>query len=352
MNDVLMPIKKVLQGALRRAGYNVYRITDEERAIFEQIEEQQRGQTLQTVFGDELPRLQELRKRYAQVRLPVTAHSVWDGPRSAGATADIGWGGLDLRSFRGHNAYVWNYVGSNVQLGRLRYYLYCESLRTRDRAGLLSRLKEDGAFGCFTFDHPVVGPVSRDLMDSVTELDFLHRHLGFLDRKDLRVLDVGAGYGRMAHRTLAAMPDLASYTCVDAVPESTFLCEFYLRHRGLSKRVEVIPLDELEARFERRTFDLAFNIHSFSECTYAAIEWWLQRLCTLGVLHLLIVPNDPKRFLSTEHDRSNRDYAPLLQSLGFHQVASEPVFGEPAVQELMGVRDRMVLFERRGGSRE
>ncbi|MGH8515832.1 MAG: putative sugar O-methyltransferase [Panacagrimonas sp.] len=346
MNELLFPFRKAVQRALLRAGYSIHRITPDERRLLDEIERQKHGQSLQSVFGNELPRLIELRRRYAEVRLPVALHSVWGSGKESGARTSIGWGGIDLRTFRGHNAYVWDYAGSNIQVGRLRYHLYAESLRTRDPAGLLSQLEEDGAFGCFTYDHPSVGRVSRDLLDSVLELNFLQRHLQFLQRSDLRVLDVGAGYGRMAYRSLEANPGIASYTCVDAVPESTFLCEFYLRHRGLSQRVEVIALDELDTRLRGRRFDLAFNIHSFSECTYAAIEWWLRRLCALEIRHLLIVPNDPTRFLSTESDRSNRDYAPLLGDLGFRQVACEPVFAEPTVRELMGVRDQMFLFER------
>src|SRR5258706_7242269 len=44
--------------------------------------------------------------------------------------------------------------------------------------------------------------------------------------------------------------------------------------------------------------------------------------------------------------RSNRDRAPLLAELGLRQVACEPVFPEPAVQELMSVTDNLYLFER------
>ncbi len=342
-------LRKAIQDALRRAGYNLHRLTPLERRFFEQIERQKRETSVESVFGDALPRLPELRRRYAAVRLPVATHSIWGGSgkeSTSGNDVGWGWGGVDLRNFRGGSAYVFDYLGSAPEVGLLRYHLYAESLRARDPGGLLSRLSEDGAFGCFTYDHPTVGCVSRDLLDSVLELNFLHRHLGLLDRTDLRILDVGAGYGRMAHRTLEANPGVRSYTCVDAVPESTFLCEFYMRHRGLSERVEVVPLDELETRFDGRRFDLAFNIHSFSECTYVAIEWWLRKLCALGVRHLFIVPNDATRFLSMEPDRSNRDYAPLLAELGFREVACEPVFPEPAVQELMSVRDNLYLFER------
>lgn len=340
-------IRKALKGALLSAGYNIERLSDEERAVLAKMDAQQRSQSLESIFGDELPKLQDLRQRYSKVNLPVAVHSVWGGRRSDKGTVDIGWGGLDLRTFRGHNAYVWNYAGTNIQLGRLRYYLYCEALRGKpETARLFEKLDEDGAFGCFTLDHPEIGKVSRDLMDSVNELDFLHRHLGLLDRNDLRIVDIGAGYGRLAHRTLTAMPELKTYTCLDAVAESTFLCDFYLRYRGLDKRAEVVPLDEIETRLTGRTYDLALNIHSFSECTYTAIVWWLQKLVSLGVRHLLITPNHSTKFLSNESDHSKRDYSPVLEQYGFRLIAEQPVFSNPTIESLMGVSDRMYLFER------
>ena len=53
------------------------------------------------------------------------------------------------------------------------------------------------------------------------------------------MLDIGAGYGRLAHRMSAAFPQLEDYCCVDAVPESTFLSEYYLRHRGCTPPARV-----------------------------------------------------------------------------------------------------------------
>jgi SAM-dependent methyltransferase len=175
--------------------------------------------------------------------------------------------------------------------------------------------------------------------------------LNILERDDLRVLDIGAGYGRLAHRMLEAAPRIKSYTCVDAVPESTFLCEFYLQYRGLQDRVEVLPADELERHFDNGRYDLALNIHSFSECTYAAIEWWLRSLQKMDVRYLMIVPNSPESFLSLEKNRNRLDYAPLLRNLGYELIAREPVFEDPAVQQLMEVRDNMYLFERKGAAR-
>jgi hypothetical protein len=66
------------------------------------------------------------------------------------------------------------------------------------------------------------------------------------------------------------VPGLAHYYCVDAVPESTFLCEYCLRYRGVEGAASVVALDELE-RLPVDGLDLAVNIHSFSEMSIAAI---------------------------------------------------------------------------------
>ena len=108
------------------------------------------------------------------------------------------------------------------------------------------------------------------------------------------MLDIGAGYGRLAHRMVGAHGErVADYCCVDAVPESTFVSEYYLRHRGVVPPVRVVSLGSVERELEPRSFDLAVNVHSFPEMPYAAIQWWVELLARLEVPALLIVPNEP-----------------------------------------------------------
>jgi len=45
-----------------------------------------------------------------------------------------------------------------------------------------------------------------------------------------------------------AVPDLEQVLCTDAVAESTFLSEYYLRFRGVDAITQVVPLDEIEAK--------------------------------------------------------------------------------------------------------
>jgi hypothetical protein len=102
----------------------------------------------------------------------------------------------------------------------------------------------------------------------------------------------------------------------------------------------------VEAELDPGAFDLAVNIHSFPECTYAAVEWWAELLRRLAVPWLLIVPNEPDELLTLEADGTRRDFVPLLERAGYRLARSEPVVDDPAVAELIDLQDRFFLFER------
>jgi hypothetical protein len=202
-----------------------------------------------------------------------------------------------------------------------------------DSLGLLEKLEEDGLFGVCTFD---VGGriVSRDLLDSIMEIYFLERHLQLSTRNEFRVLDIGAGYGRLAHRMLEALPNITKYMCTDAVAVSTFISDFHLRFRGLEGRSEVIPLDGIERALESTKVDLAINIHSFTECNLPAIEWWLGLLERNRIEHLMLVPNandhGGKR-LSTNDDL---DFSGIIEKHGYRLLAKEPKYSNEVMQAL------------------
>lgn len=276
------------------------------------------------VLRDDDPRLAELRAAYAEVPLPA---SRWNEHARASF--------LDLRFFRGETLITWHYR-EDERTTRLKYYALLRDVADRDELGLLQRLGEDGAFGCWTFDFAGWGRVSRDLLESVGELSFLHRH-GALGT-DTRVLDVGAGYGRLAHRATEA--GLGAWTCIDAIPESTFVCEAYLRHRGVAPPAEVVPLHE-HGGLGR--FDLAVNVHAFSEVPVAAARWWIDRVEADA---WLVVPNEPDAVLSLEADGSRRDLVPVLEAAGFRLAAREPAVADPAARELVGLHDQLLLFTR------
>jgi SAM-dependent methyltransferase len=283
------------------------------------------------------PRLVELRAAYAALDLPVRVPSRWSSER-IGAF-------LDLRWFRGETLITWHYR-EDPRVDELKYFTMLRAVRERDELGLLERLGEDGLFGCWTFSYAGGPRVSRDLIESVNELLFLERELDLSRRDGLRVLDIGAGYGRLAHRMAAAFA-VADYCCVDAVAESTFLSEYYLGFRGVAPPARVVPLHEMDAALEPGAFDLAVNVHAFSECPLAAVEWWIALLARLRVPELVIVPNEPTELLSLEPDGSRRDFAPALARAGYELVTREPAYADPAVRELVGVEDHFHRFSLR-----
>lgn len=289
-------------------------------------------------LSDANPRLRELRQAYAALDLPALSPSRWDerGVRSF----------LDLRWFRGETLFYWHYR-ELPRISSLKYFVWLRYVQERDESALLEKLEEDGAFGCWTFSYPGHGRVSRDLLESVNELAFLDRELGLQSRADFSVLDIGAGYGRLAHRMSEAFPGVSDYCCVDAVAESTFLSDYYLHHRGVVPPTRVVRLDRVQEDLEPGSFDLAVNIHSWPECTYEAIEWWVAQLDRLEVPKLLVIPNEPTELLSLEPDGRRLDFLPLLERANYRLAKREPVVLDEAVRELLPLHDHFHLFERR-----
>jgi SAM-dependent methyltransferase len=331
--------RSLAEGALRTQNLGLVRIDDPElewRSALVDESNPLPGHATERLRADH-PRLVELRQAYAALDWPVVSHSRWQSDK-----VDA-W--LDLRHFRGDNSYVWHYRESR-RVSELKFFVFLEYVRTRDERGLLEQLGEDGAYGCWTYRFADRPRCSRDLLDAVNELGFLDREVGLLDAESPRVLDIGAGYGRLAHRTAQAAPKLADYCCVDAVPQSTFLSEYYAEARGVAPPVRVVALPDVPD-LEAGSFDLACNVHSFSECPVEAIRWWMGQLARLEVPHLFLVPNEPSGYLSMEPDGTRLDYLPVIEAAGYHLVAEEPAFTDPAVAELLGVRDRHCLFRRR-----
>lgn len=285
------------------------------------------------------PRLLELEARYAALGAhPARAASRWSADRVEAF--------LDLQRFRGETLITWHYR-EEERVTRLKYFVWARHVADRDPGGLLAALGEDGAYGGWSFAYPGWGRVSRDLLESITELGFLERHLRLAERERFSVLDVGAGYGRLAYRMAQAHPGrLTDYACTDAVAASTFVCEHYLRHRGVVPPARTVPLDEVEA-LTPGSFDLAVNVHSFSECPQEAIVWWLGQLARLDVRHLLLVPNEPEGLLSLEPDGSRRPCGPLLERAGYVLEHREPVVDDPAAAELLELHDVLELHVRR-----
>jgi putative sugar O-methyltransferase len=289
------------------------------------------------VLDDRHPDLVELRRRYSSMASPFKPGSFW---RRSRRLRD-----LNLAYFRGDNAYVWQLrqLGDNA---RLKSFLFARYVSALDTHKLLERTGEDGAFGCWAFDFHALPTSSRDLLDSVNEMYFLDRHWGLLSRMDFTVVDIGAGYGRLAHRMVESVPELRRYLCVDAIPESTFLSEQYLRYRAVDHKATVLRLDEVADRLAAERPDLAVNIHSFSEMPIAVIEAWIELLARSGVPTLLIVPNEGDQLLSLEDDYVRLDFGPVLERHGYLLAAREPTITDPDVRDLVGIGDWFMLYRR------
>lgn len=335
--------KAAVQGQLARAGYRITRIVAKDEAELARRKAASYDTTRALPQGaaeylrSDNPKLEALRKDYDALDVPMRVHSLWNPQRMSRQ--------LEMAYFRGDNVYVWQLRNVKDQ-ARLKYFLYAQYVRERDSAGLLERLTEDGQFGCWTFDYAGYPSISRDLLDSINELYFLDRHMGLFSRPGINVLDIGAGYGRLAYRMSEAVPSLGTYYCIDAVAESTFLCDYYLGYRGCGARTRVLPLHEGLAELPRLKLDLALNIHSFSEMQYSAIAGWFAELGRLRIPYLMIVPNDPQEFLSREPDGSQKDFSHLIAEAGYRQLACEPIFLDENVRSLVGIKDHMFLFGR------
>ena len=268
------------------------------------------------------PRLDDLRRRYDGH--PATTHSVW--------TPDNVTTELTLERFREDNAYVWQTRAANP----IQYLLSSYYVKDNDPLALFPRLTEDGAFGAWTYEHDGRA-VSRDLLDSILEIGFLEDEIGLSAIPHLTVLDIGAGYGRLAHRMAEALPNLDRYLCADAVPESTLVSDFYTSFRGVKDKVTVVPLDEIDAMIGTMRIDVALNIHSFSECSLASIEYWLDLVAHARTPWLFIVPNTGDELISWEPDQSRLGFADAIASRGYELVVKRDKYHRSRDMQRLGL---------------
>lgn len=285
------------------------------------------------------PRLLELKEAYAKFGGHVTVHYQWAAKK---INSDI-----PLSSFRGDCAFVYQRRENTPA----NYVLSAYHILASDYAWLLHKLDEDGLFGAQVV--PVKGDlkISRDQIDSVLEVAYLDRFLNLSDGTEKTILDIGAGYGRLGHRLTQAFPNVR-VLCTDAVPESTFICEYYLNFRRATPCARAVPLHELSAALDRTSVDIAVNIHSFSECRTEAIQWWLDILRKHSVRFLLIVPNalgnGGTQLLNRAPDETFRNFQGILGGSGYQRVAMDPKYDNPELQRYGGISPTCYhLFELR-----
>jgi putative sugar O-methyltransferase len=189
---------------------------------------------------------------------------------------------VDLLNFRGHQHYLYQDMNPD------NFRELDQRLRSEDDWHLLDTMSEDGAFGALTLNLDG-NIVSRDLLDSVEEITYLRKRLNWQRDQNVRLLDIGAGYGRIAHRLCEAMPN-AEVWCSDAIPESLWVCESYLEYRSVT-RAQVVSCTRLSREVQGIQFDVATAIHSLSECTPEGVSWWLDLLRSLQIPVVLYVAN-------------------------------------------------------------
>jgi hypothetical protein len=264
------------------------------------------------------PDLLRLAARYDSFDPVVTTPATWTRGHLAGH---------DLLLFRGDNSFIWQARGRDQN--PIVHALCYHQLQSTDSGGLLARLDEDDLFGVHAFE--MDGRlVSRELIDSAREIQFLQSHIG-LGSKPATLLDIGAGYGRLAWRIDQAFAGKLRILATDAIAPSTFICDYYLRFRGASNSVAV-PLDEVDTLFATTPIDLAINVHSFSECRPEAVDWWVARLARHNVRHLFVVPNAGTSGGRVCQGPDGTSIEPIFERHGYRAVAREPRYSDPFVQ--------------------
>lgn len=284
-------------------------------------------------------RLRDLRQQYAQYACAAQVHSQWD---------KLFTQKIDLASFRGDSAYMWQYRDGNVPLTYIATYYYH---RLSSNTDLLEKCTEDDSFGPFNImlDNSLV---TRDRLDSIAELGFLRELFSLNEHSQLRILDIGSGYGRLAWRINQCFPNV-HVLCVDAIPESAFLCEYYLFYRKASPYVRMVPLPELRWELSRNTIDIALAINSLSECTAAAVEWWFELLEEHRVPYIMLVPHSAheggRQMYSTEPSELEPvPISTLLERRGYRRIVLQPKYKEAAMQRYGISPTYFHLYSRKG----
>ncbi len=274
------------------------------------------------------PRLEELRRINAIAGVPFAV------------SGQDELGGEELRWFRGDTR-LRSDPAELPRAARLKVFILLDHLRQLDGPELLERLREDGLFGCWTYDYPALPRVSWELLTSITVLLFLERELGILGREGLRVVDLQAGYGGLAHRltTAAALSDMC---CLDTRAEATFLCEYYLHLRGCAP-ARAVALGEASGLDGK--FDLAIGAGGFVNRPREDLRWWVERLRAWDVRTLLLLSGQLK---TLEPDGLRLDFMPVLAEAGYRLIREEPVIDDPAVRAMVKLHARFLLFEHTG----
>lgn len=232
----------------------------------------------------------------------------------------------DFKNFKGENVFVTQLTGlKNIKLA---YQNTINFAVDNDFMNLMNFFDEDNKFGVesIILNDEIF---SRDRIDSVIEINYFSKLLGLTRNSALRIFDIGAGYGRLSYRLLQAFPN--SYVfCGDVVPQATFLCDYYLKYKGFNETH--FNCGSYHEALDQNEFDIAINIHSFSEAPYESIRKWLDIINIKKTKHIFIVPSG-NDLVSMEHDGYKKDYMNYIFDLGYELVDKSPKFKEKVFNE-------------------
>lgn len=283
------------------------------------------------------PRLLELEAAYRDLKLPFQ-NSLWREFSDS----------IDIQNFRGEPGYLSQRWGGMTDDRYLASYDYLRHDETLDS------FRHDMGYG----DRPDFGVVAirsdaayitRDFIDSCIEIGFLWDILHWSPGDAIRVLDIGAGYGRFAYWLTRVFP-VWSVDCVDAVPISTFLCDFYLKYRGVKSDTRSIPLHKMnQLENSTRGISVACNMQSFSEMPLAAVQYWLDLCVDLGIRIFFLEPHAGDlihpHFVTSEVDGSHLDYYSEFERHGYKQIARMSKFPQSEPGKYIYNTD-LIMFER------
>lgn len=186
--------------------------------------------------------------------------------------------------------------------------------------------QRDAQHGGILFDTKY-GKVTRTWTDSNVEYNFLLRHLGQEMLQNATVLDVGAGYGRLA---VSMSPFVKRYVTVDSVSISVACCKDYINTWSSASNIEVLSVEDLYLMYKLNKTpvpDIAINIHSWNECTLETIEEWLQTLVELRTKFLFTVSHgqlDASRQIAYYSWTEHKTFRPLLEKY-FELIVEESI---------------------------
>lgn len=162
----------------------------------------------------------------------------------------------------------------NPEVNGIRYlktliYFMCSTLE--EEWGVLAKIKNRQLGNPISISYNNES-VCLDYIQAAQEFVFINASLSLADMK---ILEIGAGYGRTAH-TLISNSDIAQYTIVD-LENALQLSQKYLSlvlDEEQFARLEFISVEEIQSLADR-SFDLAINIDSFAEMDAPVVAEYL-----------------------------------------------------------------------------